>query len=237
MRLYTASRSARPAVAAGLLILSFLSSSCERTTEAAEPPPKPAIDLPAAKTGEVRTAVFAAGCFWCVEAVFEQIAGVREVTSGYAGGTKESAHYETVGAGKTDHAESVRVTYDDKVTYGQLLRVLFTTHDPTTLDRQGPDHGRQYRSAIFYASEDEKKVAEAYIRQLDAAKVFPKPIVTKLEPLNGFYPAEGYHQDFVARNPDHPYVQMWSRPKLEKLAHNLPELLKPSPGAKAAAAK
>jgi peptide-methionine (S)-S-oxide reductase len=205
---------------------------CARLTQAAEAVhlPKPSIDLPPSKSGETRTAVFAMGCFWCSEAVFEEVEGVSDVTSGYAGGTAETAHYETVGSGSTKHAESIKVTYDPKkVSYADLLRVFFTTHDPTTKDRQGPDSGHQYRSAIFYANDEEKKVAEAYIKQLEAAKAFSAPIVTTLEPLTGFYKAEDYHQDFVANHPDHPYVRAWSVPKLEKLRKSLPELLKKSP--------
>jgi peptide-methionine (S)-S-oxide reductase len=192
--------------------------------------PKPAVDLPAAKDGETRTAVFAGGCFWCAEAVFEQLAGVTDVTSGFAGGTKETATYEQVSAGTTKHAESIRVTYDPaKISYGQLLRVFFTIFDPTTLDYQGPDHGHQYRTAIFYDNDDQKRVAEAYIKQLTEAKVFDKPIVTTIEPLaEGFFPAEAYHQDFVARHPDHPYVQQWSLPELTRVREHFKDQLKPT---------
>jgi peptide-methionine (S)-S-oxide reductase len=204
----------------------MLGSSCSSTGKAAEPLPKPKVDLPAAKPGEVRTAVFAAGCFWCVESVFEQLEGVRTVVSGYAGGTKETAEYERVSSGATDHAEAVRIEYDERITYGQLLQALFATHDPTTKDRQGPDAGRQYRSAIFFANADEKRVAEAYIKQLEEAKIFSNAIVTTLEPLNGFYEGEKYHQDFVARNPNHPYVRAWVPAKLEKLRSKHGELLK-----------
>src|SRR4051794_4654054 len=160
--------------------------------------PKAVVDLPGSKAGEKGTLVLAGGCFWCVEAVFEKLEGVTDVTSGYAGGTKETATYEQVSSGGTDHAESVRITYDPaRISYGTLLRVFFTIFDPTTLNRQGPDSGRQYRTAIFYANEEERRVAEAYIKQLTEAKVFEQPIVTALEPLKEFYPAEGYHQDYV----------------------------------------
>ena len=144
--------------------------------------------------------------------------GVRSVVSGYAGDTRDKATYDQVSWGRTKHAESIEIAYDpQRVTYGQLLRVFFAVaHDPTQLDRQGPDSGRQYRSAVFYATEDERQVAEAYIRQLAEARVFDRPIVTTLERLDGFYPAEAYHQDFVAQHPRHPYVVRWALPKLEK---------------------
>jgi peptide-methionine (S)-S-oxide reductase len=192
--------------------------------------PKPAADLPApAKAGETRTLVLAGGCFWCAEAVFEELKGVTDVTSGYAGGTAETATYEQVGAGGTGHAESIRITYDpSKITYADLLRVFFTVFDPTTLDRQGPDAGHQYRTAIFYENDDQKRVAEAYIKQLNDAKAFDAPIVTTLEPLKAFYPAEAYHQDFVRHHPDHPYVVQWSVPKQRKVRAAFPDLVKPA---------
>jgi peptide-methionine (S)-S-oxide reductase len=205
--------------------------SCARPSHAAEDLPKPATDLPAGKEGEMRTAVFAGGCFWCTEAVFEQLAGVTEVVSGYAGGTKESAKYDAVSNGQTDHAEAIRITYDpSNVTFGQLMRVFFSTHDPTTKDRQGPDWGRQYRSAIFYQSDDEKRVAEAYIKQLTDAKAFENPIVTTLEPLSasGFYPAEQYHQDYVKQHPTQPYVEVNALPKVKKVLEKFKELVKPA---------
>jgi peptide-methionine (S)-S-oxide reductase len=208
------------------MLTAFGTVACARPVHAADLP-KPAQDLPAGKPGEMRTAVFAGGCFWCTEAVFEQLVGVTSVVSGYAGGTKQDADYKKVSDGRTDHAESIQITYDpSKITYGQLLRVFFTVIDPTTKDYQGPDHGRQYRSAIFYANDDEKRVADAYIRQLTDAKAFDKPIVTTLEPLAGFFPAEEYHQDFVKLHPDHPYVQQWSVPKVQKLRKEFPDQLK-----------
>jgi peptide-methionine (S)-S-oxide reductase len=194
--------------------------------------PAPAADLPT-QAGATRTAVFAGGCFWCVEVVFEELDGVQDVVSGYAGGTAESARYHDVSSGETGHAEVVQVTYDPgKVSYGTLLRVFFATHDPTQENRQGPDVGRQYRSAIFYASADEKRVAEAYIAQLDAAKVFEARIVTTLEPLTGFFPAEGYHQDYARRNPDDAYIRFHAKPKVDKLRKQFPEVLEgaPAPG-------
>jgi peptide-methionine (S)-S-oxide reductase len=195
--------------------------------------PAPALDLPAdknAKAGEMHTAVFAGGCFWCVEGVFRQIKGVTAAVSGYAGGSKETANYERVCTGLTGHAESVKITYDpSKVTYGQLLRVLFTAIDPTTKNSQGPDFGPQYRSAVFYENDDQKKVAEAYIKQLDDAKVFPHPIVTTLEPLKSeaFYAAEGYHQNYVACHLNNPYITQVALPKVEKVREKFKDQVKP----------
>jgi peptide-methionine (S)-S-oxide reductase len=175
-----------------------------------------------------QTAVLAGGCFWGVEAVFENLKGVTNVVSGYAGGSKSTAHYEMVGSGRTGHAESVQITYDPaQISYGRLLQVYFSVaHDPTELNRQGPDVGTQYRSEIFYSSDDQKRVAEAYILQLNQTRVFRRPVVTKVEPLAGFYPAEGYHQDFIAHNPNHPYVVYNDLPKLTQLKKQFPELTK-----------
>lgn len=188
--------------------------------------PNPEVDVKA-QTG-VQTAIFAGGCFWCTEAVFEQLKGVKKVVSGYAGGTKETAHYKVVSEGKTEHAESIQITFDPKqITYGQLLKVFFATaHDPTQVNRQGPDWGKQYRSAIFYANDEQKRVAEAYIAQLTQAKAFPQPIATQVVPAKGFYPAEDYHQDFVANNPNHPYVVRNAIPKIQKTRAQFPELVK-----------
>jgi len=193
-----------------------------------------AAHLPNPATDEDRTekksetTVFAGGCFWGVEAVFDAVKGVSKAVSGYAGGSKANAHYEIVSTGTTGHAESVQVTYDpSQVSFGQLLKVYFAVaHDPTELNRQGPDEGTQYRSEIFYANEEQKRIAEAYIQQLNAAKVFRSPIVTKVAPLQAFYPAEDYHQHFVARNPHQPYVAQNDVPKLSKLHQELPELVK-----------
>ncbi len=162
--------------------------------------------------------MLAGGCFWCVEAVYKQLDGVTSVRSGYAGGTAETADYQTVCSGTTDHAEVVEVRFDPaKIGYGQILRAFFSiAHDPTQVDRQGPDTGRQYRSAIFYAGDDQRRVAEAYIAQLDRAKVFDRPIVTEVVPLERFYEAEAYHQDYAARNPLNPYILFNARPKVEK---------------------
>ncbi|QNN25421.1 peptide-methionine (S)-S-oxide reductase MsrA [Planctomycetales bacterium ZRK34] len=190
--------------------------------------PAPKVDLPKAESdGNTKQAVFAGGCFWCTEAVFEQLEGVTEVTSGYCGGEADTANYKAVCTGQTGHAEAIRITYDpSKITFGQLLRVHFATHDPTTLNRQGADRGTQYRSAIFYANDEEKHVAEAYIKQLDEAKEFSSPIVTTLEPLNAFYPAEDYHQDYVKRNPWQPYVRGVAMPKVDKVQKKFPDQLK-----------
>lgn len=165
------------------------------------------------------TAVLAGGCFWCVEAVYKNLDGVSAVKSGYAGGTKETADYETVCTGRTNHAESVEVTYDpSRISYGQILKVFFSiAHDPTQLNRQGPDTGRQYRSAIFYADDEQKRVATAYIDQLNKAHVFDRPIVTEVVPLEAFFEAETYHQDYAARNPLNPYIVFNAQPKVRKL--------------------
>jgi peptide-methionine (S)-S-oxide reductase len=184
--------------------------------------PDPAADL---KEGPGKqTMVLAGGCFWCTEAVFEIIDGVDDVISGYAGGTKETAKYDIVSSGRTGHAESILITYDPaKTSYGQLLKIFFSVaHDPTSLNRQGADVGPHYRSAIFYANAEQKRVAEAYMQQLNAAGVFRKPIVTKLEPLEKFYTAEGYHQDYARGNRSNPYIVNVSDPKVEKLKKMYP---------------
>jgi peptide-methionine (S)-S-oxide reductase len=179
--------------------------------------PAPQQDIPLAEEPQKRTAVLASGCFWCTEVVFQQIPGVLEVVSGYAGDTREKATYQLVSGGQTKHAECVQVTYDaSQISYGRLLQIFFATHDPTTLNRQGPDTGTQYRSAIFYADEQQKQVAEAYVRQLGEAKAFAGPIVTTLEPLNEFYAAEAYHQDYAKLNPFQPYIQRYALPKARK---------------------
>lgn len=180
------------------------------------------------KTTTKQTAVLAGGCFWCVEAVYQHIEGVEKVVSGYSGGDAATAHYEMVGTGKTGHAESVQVTYDPrKISYGQILKVFFdVAHDPTQLDRQGNDHGPQYRSAIFYSNPEQKQIAEAYIAQLDTAKAFHSKIVTLVVPLKAFYPAEAHHQNFCNRNPKNAYVINVAMPKVEKVAKKVPELAK-----------
>jgi peptide-methionine (S)-S-oxide reductase len=181
--------------------------------------PDPIVDAALVpQSGESR-AVLAGGCFWCVEAVYKNLDGVLTVRSGYAGGSADTADYETVSSGSTGHAESVEVVYDpSRVSYGQILKVFFSiAHDPTQRDRQGPDLGRQYRSVIFYAGEEQKRVAQAYIEQLDSAHVFDSPIVTEVTPLEAFYPAETYHQDYAARNPLNPYILFNAQPKVKKL--------------------
>jgi peptide-methionine (S)-S-oxide reductase len=195
-------------------------------TFAASALPAAAIDATVATTKRTETAVLAGGCFWGVEAVFEHLKGVTKVTSGYAGGAKETAKYDVVGSGRTGHAESVQITYDpSQITYGQLLRVFFSVaHDPTELNRQGPDVGTQYRSAIFYSNDEQKKVAHAYIAQLNAAKVFRKPIATEIAPLKAYYEAEAYHQDFMKRNPTYPYIVVHDAPKVANLQKQFPEL-------------
>jgi peptide-methionine (S)-S-oxide reductase len=217
----------RPLATCLVATLLIFATSCARPAHAAaDALPKPTTDLPEAKEGETRTAVLAGGCFWCVEAAFEQLKGVSDVTSGYAGGTKETANYQQYASG--GHVEVVRITYDPHViTYAQLLQVLFTISEPTIKDKQGPDAGPQYRMAVFYANDDEKHVAEAYIKQLTDAKVFgDQKIETTLDPLKEFYPAEDYHQDYVKKNPNHPYVRAWSFPKIEKTRQAFPELVK-----------
>jgi peptide-methionine (S)-S-oxide reductase len=191
--------------------------------------PDPRLDPAPAQQGE-QVAVFAGGCFWGVEAVFEHVRGVTDATSGYAGGGALSAHYALVGTGRTGHAESVRVTYDpSQVTYGQLLKVFFSVaHDPTQVDRQSPDVGPQYRSEVFTATKAQRDVAAAYIAQLDAAKVFDRDIATKVEPLQGFYPAEAYHQDYLQRHPDEPYIVYNDAPKLVGLKRLFPALYRPA---------
>ncbi len=198
---------------------------------AAEPKaafPEPATDIPASAAEGKQTAVLAGGCFWGMEGVFERLKGVRSVVSGFAGGDKSTAHYETVSTGTTGHAESVKITYDpSQITFGQLLKVYFSVaHDPTELNRQGPDVGTQYRSAIFYMNDDQKKVAEAYIQQLDQAKVFSRPIVTQVVPFHGFYAAESYHQHFLDNNPNNPYIMYNDLPKLAALKKEYPQMCK-----------
>jgi peptide-methionine (S)-S-oxide reductase len=190
---------------------------------------KPVTEGPADNAGPHQTAVFAGGCFWGVDAVFKHVKGVSQVVSGYSGGNASTAQYEVVSTGTTGHAESVEVTYDpSQVSYSDLLKVFFyAAHDPTELNRQGPDEGTQYRSAIFYANEDQKKTADSYIAQLDRAKVFSEPIVTQVVPRKGFYPAEEYHQNFLARHPHNPYIVFNDMPKLALLQEKFPQLYKP----------
>jgi len=198
------------------------------TAKAASKAPIPAakVDLPLLSTPGKQTAVFAGGCFWGAQAVFERVKGVIDTTVGYAGGSAGTATYDQVTTEKTGHAESVEVVYDpSKITYGQLLRIFFSVaHDPTQLNRQGPDVGTSYRSAIFYVDDEQKRIAAAYIAQLDEAKVFPGRIVTEVTPLKGFYRAEDYHQDYALHNPTNPYIQVCDRPKIESLKQQFPDL-------------
>lgn len=190
--------------------------------------PDPVKDAPAPSGHGSEIAVLAGGCFWGMEAVFERLKGVSGVVSGFAGGSQATAHYEVVSTGRTGHAESTQVTYDPaQITYGTLLKVYFAVaHDPTEWNRQGPDEGPQYRSSIFYGNEAQRQVAEAYIQQLGQAKVFRRPIVTTVVRLEAFYPAEAYHQHFLARNPTNPYIVVNDLPKLRDLEAQFPELLK-----------
>jgi len=194
--------------------------------EKAKALPNPAVDelLAAGKT--TQEVVVAGGCFWGIQAVFQHVKGVIRATSGYSGGAAATAHYELVGTGQTGHAESVKILYDpSQITYGQLLRIFFSVAlDPTELNRQGPDVGSQYRSAIFYGAEEQKRIAEAYIAQLDAARSFPRPIMTQVVPLKAFYPAEAYHQNYAARHPDDPYIVFNDAPKVSQLRQQFPNI-------------
>ncbi len=188
--------------------------------------PGPAVDAAKAPKSGEQTAVVAGGCFWGIQAVFQHVKGVRSAISGYSGGEAKTAQYEIVSTGETGHAESVKITYDPaQVTYGELLRVFFSVaHDPTELNRQGPDDGTQYRSVIFYGNDEQKKIAEAYIAQLDKAKAFPRPIVTQVVPLKAFYPAEDYHQNYATLHPNQPYIFFNDAPKVAHLKQEFPEL-------------
>lgn len=188
--------------------------------------PAAVADAPRATTPGQQTAVVSGGCFWGVQAVFQHVKGVISATSGYSGGSAKTAEYEVVSTGETGHAESVEIVYDpSQITYGELLRVFFSVaHDPTQLNRQGPDEGAQYRSSIFYSSPEQKRIAEAYIAQLDKAGIFPRPIVTQVVPLQAFYPAEAYHQNYAALHPNQPYIVFNDAPKVEHLRQEFPDL-------------
>jgi len=195
-------------------------------SRASVPVPSPVVDQAKAAAAGKETAVIAGGCFWGIQAVFQHVKGVVSATSGYAGGSKHTAEYEIVSTGETGHAESVQIVYDpSQITYGELLRVFFSVaHDPTQLNRQGPDSGTQYRSVIFYGNDEQKKIAEAYIVQLDQAKIFSRPIVTQVVPLQAFYPAEAYHQNYATLHPDNPYIAFNDAPKVEHLRQEFPAL-------------
>jgi peptide-methionine (S)-S-oxide reductase len=190
----------------------------------------PALDNPK-EPGTSQTAVIAGGCFWGVQGVFEHVRGVQRVVAGYAGGDRSTAHYETVSTGTTGHAESVKITFDPAVvSYGQILQVAFSVvYDPTQLNRQGPDVGTQYRSAIFYTDDTQRQIAEAYISQLDKSHAFPRPIVTRVDPLEGFFAAEDYHQDYLIHNPNTPYIAIYDIPKIENLKRTFAELYSARP--------
>jgi len=221
-----------PALMAAVLLVAF-SLAVRTPLYGAEAPvsiPPPAVDNPK-EPGATQTAVLAAGCFWGVQGVFEHVRGVRKVVSGYAGGERGTAQYETVSTGSTGHAESVRITFDPgEISYGQLLQIAFSVvHDPTQLNRQGPDAGSQYRSAIFVADADQRRIAESYIAQLNQAHAFPRPIATRIEPLKGFYPAESYHQDYLVHHPNALYIEYNDLPKVENLERMFPALYNKEP--------
>jgi peptide-methionine (S)-S-oxide reductase len=209
-----------------ILLLVTASIACNVARGSGTAIPDPDVDAALEKTKSEQVAVLAGGCFWGVEAVFEHVKGVTDVTSGYSGGQAKTADYEKVSSGRTGHAEAVRIVYDpSQITFGQLLKVFFSVaHDPTELNRQGPDIGTQYRSAIFFSSEEQKKIADAYITQLNRAKVFDKPIVTQVSPLSKYFEAEKYHQDYLAQHPNDPYIIHNDLPKLENLRTQLPGL-------------
>jgi peptide-methionine (S)-S-oxide reductase len=219
-----------PVVAAVGVIAMFGLRAGASSADEAHVVPAPAVDEAAgAATSEV--AVLAGGCFWGVQGVFQHVTGVSKAVSGYAGGAKDTAEYETVSRGSTGHAESVQVTFDPhKISYGHILQIYFSVaHDPTELNRQGPDTGTQYRSAIFPTSADQARVAKAYIAQLNQAHVFDAAIVTKIEADKAFYPAEAYHQDFLVQHPTYPYIVINDQPKIANLKRLLPELYRPDP--------
>jgi peptide-methionine (S)-S-oxide reductase len=219
-----------------LLALGMLWNAPARTGEAAVVLPVPAIDNPKS-AGPMQTAVLAGGCFWGVQGVFQHTRGVRQALSGYSGGEKSTAEYEKVGTGRTGHAESVQIVFDpSEISYGEILRIYFSVaHNPTELDRQGPDVGTQYRSAIFYADAAQQRIAQAYISQLGKARVFSRPIVTRVDPLKGFYPAEAYHQDFLVHNPRYPYIVINDLPKIANLKRLFPDQYREKPVLTAAA--
>ncbi len=208
------------------MVLLLGTVACTAGNAAAVAVPGPAVDASKAASSGEQTAVVAGGCFWGIQAVFQHVKGVVSATSGYSGGEAKTAEYELVSTGETGHAESVKITYDpSQITYGELLRVFFSVaHDPTQLNRQGPDEGTQYRSVVFYGSDEQKKIAEAYIAQLNQAKIFPRAIVTQVVPLKAFYPAEAYHQDYATRHPDQPYIVYNDAPKVANLRQQFPDL-------------
>jgi peptide-methionine (S)-S-oxide reductase len=228
-------RSLSSCVAALALVVGV---GCSAATHGAEPPtviPAPALDNPK-EGGAMQTAVVAGGCFWGIQGVFEHVRGVQQVLAGYAGGSRLTAQYDQVSTGRTGHAESVQITFDPReVSYGELLQIYFSVaHDPTQLNRQGPDSGSQYRSAIFYADATQRRIAESYIAQLQQGKAFAAPIVTRVAGLEGFYPAEGYHQDFYLKNPRYPYIVINDLPKIRNLQALFPNRYRDPPASVAA---
>jgi len=217
-----------------IFVVGLFGAGATLFAQAAEPAvsiPAPKVDAVAPAGEGTQTIVLAGGCFWGVQGVFEHVKGVIQAVSGYSGGKKETAHYEMVGTEQTGHAESVQVTYDPKqISYGKILQIYFSVaHNPTELNYQGPDSGPSYRSAIFYANDEQKRVAQTYIAQLDQAHAFNAAIVTKLEPLTGFYPAEGYHQDFLVLHPTYPYIVFNDLPKVENLKRLFPDYYRETP--------
>jgi peptide-methionine (S)-S-oxide reductase len=213
-------------IAATLFAALLGTTACNAKANPAAALPEPAVDAARASAPARQTAVISGGCFWGVQAVFQHVKGVISATSGYSGGSAKTAEYEIVSTGETGHAESVQIVYDpSQITYGELLRVFFSVaHDPTQLNRQGPDDGTQYRSSIFYSNDDQKRIAEAYIAQLDKAGAFTRPIVTKVVALQGFYPAEAYHQNYATLHPNQPYIMFNDAPKVEHLRQQFPAL-------------
>ena len=214
-----------------LPLAAALSQFPARAAETGTIIPAPVVDMPEAPNGNLQTAVLAGGCFWGVQAVFQHVKGVESAISGYSGGDKATAHYNDVSSGRTGHAESVKITFNPRIiTYGQILRIYFSVaHDPTQLDRQGPDVGTQYRSAIFYGDDSQSAVAQSYIAQLDQAHVFKQRIVTSVESLQAFYSAESYHQDYLVHHPNNPYIVFNDLPKLENLKHLFPDFYRAEP--------
>ncbi len=209
-----------------LLLAALGATACNAKASPSATVPAPVQNASLAAAPGQQTAVLSGGCFWGVQAVFQHVKGVISATSGYAGGSAKTAEYEIVSTGETGHAESVQIVFDpSQITYGELLRVFFSVaHDPTQLNRQGPDEGSQYRSSIFYSSDEQKRIAEAYIAQLDQAKIFPRPIVTKVVALQAFYPAEAYHQNYATLHPNQPYIVFNDAPKVEQLRQQFPGL-------------
>jgi len=225
---------ARP-LAAGALAVAGLAAALwalpGHTAERATAVPAPAVDGPAATGEATQTAVLAGGCFWGVQAVFQHVKGVTRAVSGYSGGAKDTAHYEMVSSDTTGHAESVEVTFDPRqISYGRILQIYFSVaHDPTQFNRQGPDVGTQYRSAIFFADAEQQRVAQAYVAQLNKASVFKRSLVTQVTKLNAFYPAEAYHQDYATIHPNNPYIVFNDAPKVEDLKRMFPDVYRDQP--------